>query len=373
MENNITINRELIIKPLQYVTNIISNRSIYPNLNNILVKFLDKGIILFKSTNLEIEITSFIKDKNLNQNHSFIIQGKKFYNICRSFTKGENINIIFNTNQIIISTKYSYFKITTLPAEDFPNIKFSKYDIKFNLTHQIIKDFINTTYFSIADNDVRKYLNGLCLQTKNNFLNIISTNGHRLSFYKYKLNNIFENYSIIIPRKSIFELSKLINNTNELVTIKINNNNICFTFKSMKFISKLISSNFPNYQKIIPTLYYQIIKINRILLKNALNRISILVNEKTKGVHLSLDDKYLKIFTKNVNNEKAKEILKIEEFQKKKEYNIKISFNINYLIDVINILDSSYIKIFFIDNISNIKIEDNNNENKFFLIMPMKI
>ncbi|QJC34701.1 DNA polymerase III subunit beta [Enterobacteriaceae endosymbiont of Donacia crassipes] len=373
MENNIIINRELIIKPLQYVTNIVSNKSLHPNLSNILIKILDNGIVLFKSTNLEIEITSFIKNKYLNKKYSVIIQGKKFYNICRSFPKKNDIKIVFNINKMIISTKNCHFTITTLPANNFPNISFLKHDIEFNLTNKILKNFIYATYFSIADNDVRKYLNGLFLQIKNNVLNIVSTDGHRLSFYKYILDKNIINYSVIIPRKSIFELSKLINNTNELVNIKINNNNICFTFKNLKFISKLITSNFPDYKEIIPKSFYQIIKIDRVLFKNALNRISILVNERTKGVNLLLNNKNLKIFTNNINNEKAEEVLKIEKFQNKKTNDIQISFNINYLIDVINILESNFIKLSFIDSISSIKIEDNYDKNKIYLIMPMKI
>ncbi|QJC35047.1 DNA polymerase III subunit beta [Enterobacteriaceae endosymbiont of Donacia piscatrix] len=373
MENNIIINRELIIKPLQHVTNIISNRFLYPNSDNILIKILNNGIILFKSTNLEIEITSFIKNKFLNKKYSVIVQGKKFYNICRSFPKKNDITLVFNINKMIISTKNCHFTITTLPSDNFPNINFLKHDIEFNLTNKMLKNFIYATYFSIANNDVRKYLNGLFLQIKNNVLNIVSTDGHRLSFYKYVLDVEIINYNVIIPRKSIFELSKLINNTNELVNIKINDNNICFTFKNLKFISKLITSNFPNYKKIIPTLFYQIIKIDRILFKNALNRISILVNERTKGVNLLFNNKYLKIFTSNINDEKAEEIVEIKEFKKKKEYNIQISFNINYLIDVVNILESNFIKLSFINNISSIKIEDSCDKNKIYLIMPMKI
>ncbi|QJC35891.1 DNA polymerase III subunit beta [Enterobacteriaceae endosymbiont of Donacia sparganii] len=373
MENNIIINRELLIKPLQYVTNIINNRSIYPNISNILVEILDNGIIFFKSTNLEIEITSFIKNKDNKKKYSIIIQGKKFYNICRSLPKNHDIKILFDKNKAIISSKKCYFIISTLPADNFPTIDFLKHDIEFNLKNKIIKKFIHATYFSIADNDVRKYLNGLLLQIKNNILNIVSTDGHRLSIYNYIINTKIIDYYAIIPRKSVFELFKLVNNTDELVNIKINNNNICFIFKNLKFISKLIKSNFPDYKKIIPKFFYKIVKINRIKFKNSLNRISILVNERTKGVTLLFNNNYLKIFSININNEKAEEILKIEKYNNEEKYDISISLNINYLIDVINILESDIIKISFINNISTIRIEDNYDKNKIYLIMPMKI
>ncbi|QJC37520.1 DNA polymerase III subunit beta [Enterobacteriaceae endosymbiont of Donacia thalassina] len=374
IENNILINRELLIKPLQYVTNIINTKSIYPNINHILIEILNNGLIFFKSTNLEIEITSFIKNLNNKKKYSIIIQGKKFYNICRSLPKNHRINILFSNNKAIISSKNCNFTISTLPAENFPTIDFIKSDIEFSLEHKTIKKFIYATYFSIADNDVRKYLNGLLLQIKNNILNIVSTDGHRLSIYTCKINIKIIDYCVIIPKKSIFELSKLINDTNELINIKINKNNICFIFNNLKFISKLIESNFPSYEKIIPKIFYKIIKINRIKLKNALNRISILVNERTKGVTLSFNNNYLKIFSSNIHNEKAEEILKIEEeYNKTKEYNMSISLNINYLINVVNILENEIIKISFINNISSIRIENEYKKNKIYLIMPMKI
>ncbi|QJC38330.1 DNA polymerase III subunit beta [Enterobacteriaceae endosymbiont of Donacia marginata] len=373
IENNIIISRELLIKPLKYVTNIINNKSIYPNISNILIDMLNNGSIFFKSTNLEIEISSFIKNISNIKKYSIIIEGKKFYNICRSLPKNHDINISFSNNQAIISSQNCCFNIATLPANNFPTIDFIKSDIEFNLKHKIIKKFIYATYFSIADNDVRKYLNGLLLQIKNNILNIVSTDGHRLSIYTYSINKNIINYYAIIPKKSILELSKLLNNTNELINIKINKNNICFIFNNLTFISKLIENNFPDYEQIIPKFFHKVIKINRIEFKNSLNRISILVNERTKGVTLLFNNNYLKIFSSNINNEKAEEILKIEKHNNEKKYNINISFNINYLINVINILESEIIKISFIDNISSIKIEDYYKKNKIYLIMPMKI
>ncbi|QJC32270.1 DNA polymerase III subunit beta [Enterobacteriaceae endosymbiont of Donacia versicolorea] len=375
MDHEIIINRELLIKPLQHITNIITNHSILPIINNILIEFLENGMIIFKSTNLEIEIISIINNKFNKKKYSITIQGKKFYNICYSLPKNKDIKILFNKNQAIISSQKCLFTITTFPIYNFPKINFFKHDIEFNITHKLIKTFINSTYFSIANNDVRKYLNGLLLKIKNNILNIVSTDGHRLSIYTTYISNtkIINNYAIIVPRKSIFELSKLIKNTDELINIKINNNNICFIFNNLKFTSKLIKNEFPNYLKIIPKTFDKTININRIFLKNALYRISILVNNNTKGVTLSFKNYKLKIFSININNETAEEILTIDKHNNKIKCDIDISINISYLIDVINVLDGDIIKISFINNISSIRIEDNSDKNKFYLIMPMKI
>ncbi|QJC37110.1 DNA polymerase III subunit beta [Enterobacteriaceae endosymbiont of Donacia vulgaris] len=373
MENNIIINRELLIKPLKHVTNIINNKSIHPIINNILIEIMENGIIFFKSTNLEIEITSFIKNINNKKKYSVILQGKKFYNICHSLPKNNEIKFTFSNNKVIISSKNCFFKISTLSVDNFPTINFIKYDIEFNIKNKIMKKFIYSTYFSIADNDVRKYLNGLLLKIKNNILNIVSTDGHRLSIYTYIITKKIIDYYVIIPKKSIFELFKLLNNTDELINIRINHNNICFIFNNLKFISKLIESNFPNYENIIPKCFYKMIKINRIELKNSLNRISILVNERTKGITLLFNHNYLKIFSSNINNERVEETLEIEKQNNSEEYNITISLNINYLISVINVLESNIIKISFTNNISSIQIEDNYEKNKIYLIMPMKI
>ncbi|QJC31849.1 DNA polymerase III subunit beta [Enterobacteriaceae endosymbiont of Donacia tomentosa] len=371
MEYNITINRENLIKPLQYITNIISNRPVIPIINNILIDISESGLITLKSTNLEIEMTYVLENKFCKAKYSITISGKKFYNICRSLPNKSDITISLNNNRAIISSKKCSFVILTLPTNNFPVIDFLKQDISFTLNHKIIKTFINSTYFSIANNDVRKYLNGLFLEIKNNILSVVSTDGHRLSIFYYHLKNKLNSYSVIIPRKSIFELSKLVNDSNELVNIKINKGNICFIFQNFKFISKLIESNFPDYNKIMPKKFYVTIKVNRIFFKNALKRVSLLVNENTKSVTLFLNNCNLKIFTSNIDNEKAEESLTIITYNHDFS-NISISFNINYLIDVLNILDNDFIKISFIDEVSSIKIEDYYKKNKIYFIMPMK-
>ncbi|QJC29277.1 DNA polymerase III subunit beta [Enterobacteriaceae endosymbiont of Plateumaris rustica] len=370
---HIIINREQLIIPLKNIVSIINNKPIIPIINNILIEIKNNNII-FKSTNLEIEIITFLKNIKSTHNFSITISGKKFYDICKSFPIKSNINIsINNNNQIIISSKKCKFIMSTLPSINFPIIEYWKSQLKFFLTNKILKMLIDATYFSIANQDVRQYLNGVLFQIKNNILNMVSTDGHRLSICNILINEILINYSVIIPKKSIIELLRLLNNTNDIVIIKINNNNISFTLKNLKFTSKLIENSFPEYTKIIPQIFYKIIKIDRINLKNALTRISILVNERTKGVTLLFNKKYLKILGSNIDNEQAEDILSIEEKYNDIKYNIEISLNIQYLIDVLNTLKNKYIKISLIDSFSSIKIEDFIENNKIYLIMPMRI
>ncbi|QJC29724.1 DNA polymerase III subunit beta [Enterobacteriaceae endosymbiont of Plateumaris pusilla] len=369
----LVINREKLILPLKNIISIIHNRPIIPIINNILIEVNNNNII-FKSTNLEIEITTILENIENKYCFSITIAGKKFYNICKSFPINSNINILINdNNQIIISFKKCKFIMSTLPSINFPTIEYWESKLEFFLTNKILKMLIDATYFSIANQDVRPYLNGILLKIKNNILNMVSTDGHRLSVCNIVINEILINYSVIIPKKSILELLRLLKNTNDIIKIKINNNNISFNLKNLKFTSKLIESSFPEYTKIIPQIFYKIIKINRINLKNALLSISILVDERIKGVTLIFNKKYLRILGRNIDNEQAEDVLNIEEKYNNTKDNIEISLNIEYLIDVLNTLKNKYIKISLIDSISSIKIEDIIENNKIYLIMPMRI
>ncbi|QJC30601.1 DNA polymerase III subunit beta [Enterobacteriaceae endosymbiont of Neohaemonia nigricornis] len=374
MEYHIIINREILIKPLKYITHIINNRNI-SIMQNILVDIKRNGKILFKGSDLEIEIEINIILNNHHNlaNYNITIPGKKFYNICRALPKSENINISFFKNKVIISSKTCKYTITTMSSENFPHIMPWKSDISFNLTHNILGKLFSSTIFSIAHNDSREYLNGMFLHIENNILQVISTDGYRLSIYNVNIIISMHNiiYKIIIPRKSIIILLRLLKNTNELVNININMNNISFTIKNLKITSKLINSNYPNYNKIIPEKFLKTIKINKLNFKNALERISILADERTNSVTLIIKKCILKMITKNINNEIAEEILNIEEDNLK--YIINISLNIKYLLDVLNVLEHEEIKISFINANSSIKIEDNNDTNKMYLIMPMRI
>ncbi|QJC28389.1 DNA polymerase III subunit beta [Enterobacteriaceae endosymbiont of Plateumaris braccata] len=369
----VIINREQLIIPLKKIVSIIHNRPIIPIINNILIE-VKYNNICFKSTNLEIEIITFLKNLQNKYDFSITIAGKKFYDICKSFPINSNINISINdNNQVIISSEKCKFIMSTLPSINFPVIAYWESQLEFFLTNKILKVLIDATYFSIANQDIRQYLNGALFQIKNNILNMVSTDGHRLSICSIVINEAIINYSVIIPKKSIIELLRLLNNNNDIVKIKINNNNISFNLKNLKFTSKLIENSFPEYTKIIPQNFYKIIKINRILFKNSLIRISILVNKKTKGVTLLFNKKYLKILGSNIDNEQAEDLLSIEEEFNDIKSNIEISLNIEYLIDVLNTLKNKYIKISLIDSISSIKIEDIIENNKVYLIMPMRI
>ncbi|QJC31431.1 DNA polymerase III subunit beta [Enterobacteriaceae endosymbiont of Macroplea mutica] len=373
MQYHIIINREILIKPLQYLTNIINNRTTTNIIQNIILCIQDNGIMLLKSSNLEVEIEITILLQNCNYKKYIIaIPGKKFYNICRSLPNKTNINMLFNEDkQVQISTTTCNFIISTISADNFPYITPWASKINFVIKHIILKQLIQCTLFSTALNDIRQYLNGILLHIEKNILNIVSTDGYRLSLYSINMNKFFESYKVIIPRKSMVELLRILNNTDQNIYININTNNISFTDQNIKFTSKLINSIYPDYTQLIPIKFLKTIIINKLNFQNALTRISILADEHIKGVTLNIRNKKLKLITKNINNEIAEETLNIEE-EKYPEYNINISVNINYVLDVITVLDSNNIKISFINAHSSIKIEDNNT-NKIYLIMPMQI
>lgn len=360
------ITREKLLKPLQQVTNLIKSKPNLPILNNLLLKIIDNKLILI-STDLEIEISVYIKLNIKLKQITITIPARKFFYICKNLPKDAIISIKSEEKRIVIYSGKSNYFLSTLSYKFFPNINNWKSIIKIKISQIILKRLIESTQFSMANQDTRHYLNGMLFEINNKKLSTIATDGHRLAVCNIFINTLTSNHSIIIPRKSVIELMRILNYKEEDLQLKFNENNISIKINNYTFTSKLISGNFPEYKKIILKKYDKSFTINCNILKQACSRVSILSNEKSNGVKFQLTFNQLKISTCNQEQEKAEEIL----FINYENYEIDINFNINYILDILNSLQCHTVKFFLIDNLSSVKIQDIDNHEIIYIIMPM--
>ena len=141
---------------------------------------------------------------------SITVPAKKLVDICRSLTEGQEIEFLLEETKLIIKSGCSYFSLSTLPACDFPATQKGEGDLNFSASGSIIKQLINATAFSMAQQDVRYFLNGMLWEVDGNRLRCVSTDGHRLSICSNNLDVTFPNkFQVILPRKAIIELSRL--------------------------------------------------------------------------------------------------------------------------------------------------------------------
>ena len=368
----IKINREILLKPLTSVTGIVERRHTLPILSNLLLEAKNNNIQL-TATDLEMQISLNIESKFAGE-LSTTISAKKLLDICRALPESVDIDMVSNDSRITVKAGKSRFILQTLPAADYPVMtKAAGANNTPNTSIQIsqitFKNLLKQVEFAMAQQDIRYYLNGLLLEVNDNKLNIVGTDGHRLSFTSTQLNRSYEKTDVIIPRKTVIELIKLLNDSDEEVTIDFNAGQVYFTFSDIQLISKVIDGKFPDYHRVIPLGHQNTFSVNRLTILTAMQRASILSNEKYRGIRMVISNNNLKLISTNTEQEEAEEELEIDYAKD----GLDIGFNVTYLIDVLTNVSDETINFSFADASSSCLITVPNDENYKYVVMPMRI
>ena len=364
----IKINRETLLKPLMNVTSIVERRHTLPILSNLLLEAKNNQIQL-TATDLEMQI-SLTVENSFNGELSTTISAKKFLDICRSLPESADIDMVTNDSRMTVKAGKSRFNLQTLPAADYPVMtKAGGSGTNITVSQIALKKLFKQVEFAMAQQDIRYYLNGLLLEVNEDNLNVVGTDGHRLSFTSAKLNQQYDKTDVIIPRKTVIELIKLLNDSEEEVAIEINAGQVNFSFSDIRLISKVIDGKFPDYHRVIPTNHQNTFSVNRLGVLTAMQRASILSNEKYRGIRMVLSNNNLKLISTNTEQEEAEEELEIEYSQD----GLDIGFNVTYLIDVLNNVTDENINFSFADANSSCLITVPNDQNYKYVVMPMRI
>lgn len=364
--------RETLLKPLQLVIGVVERKQTLPILSNVLLNRKDNKLSV-TGTDLEVElIGQALLDNDSESPSQLTVPGRKLMDICRALPDNAAIELYQDKEQVILRSGRSRFTLSTLPANDFPNIEEQEGHLKFTIAQQLLRNLLTRTHFAMAHQDVRYYLNGLLLEMNAGLVRAVATDGHRLAMNTIKVPAINEVHriQIIIPRKGITELLRLLEDVEDKVDIMVSNNHIRVSTDHYVFTSKLIEGRFPDYDRVIPRSNDKTITINREELKQALSRSAILCNEKFRGVRFEIKPQILKILANNPEQEAAEEEIAID-YQKE---NIDIGFNVNYLIDILNILKSENVTLNLSDSNSSMLIEEHGNKtDSVFVVMPMRL
>lgn len=365
---NIQINRETLLKPLTAVTSIVEKRHTLPILSNLLLEAKHNQIHL-TATDLEMQISLAIETA-ISGDFATTISAKKLLDICRSLPDSSDINMASNDSRITLKAGKSRFNLQMLPAADYPVMtKTANQATLVTIAQGQLKDLLKQVEFAMAQQDIRYYLNGLLFEVVANRLNIVGTDGHRLSFTSTELKQNYEKQEVILPRKTVIELVKLLDDTEEEVAVEISNNQVNFSFGNIKLISKVIDGKFPDYNRVIPIGHQNTFTIERLNVLLAMQRASILSNEKYRGIRMVLSNHNLKLISTNSDQEEAEEELEIN-------YNgavLDIGFNVTYLIDVLNNTNSDQVIFSFADANSSCLITIPTNIDYKYVVMPMRI
>lgn len=366
---NIKINRDTLLKPLSSVSGIVERRHTLPILSNLLLEAKDEKIVL-TATDLEMQISLSVHTA-IGGELSTTISAKKLLDICRALPENTEINMATTDSRVQVKAGKSKFNLQTLPAADYPVMTKSagSASATINIGQGALKRLLKQVEFAMAQQDIRYYLNGLLFEVSANRLNVVGTDGHRLSFTSTELSQNYEKQEIILPRKTVIELIKLLDDSDEEVTIEITTGQVNFSFGDIRLISKVIDGKFPDYTRVIPVGHQNSFTADRMTILLSMQRASILSNEKYRGIRLVLGQNSLRLISTNSEQEEAEEELEINYSGDP----LDIGFNVTYMIDVLNNVNSDNVVFSFADANSSCLVTVPNDSNYKYVVMPMRI
>lgn len=365
-----SISKEALVAPLQLVSGAVEKRQTLPVLANLLLR-VENGQLTVTATDLEIEMSVKIALEGEYLEGDITVPARKFIDICKSLSDDNLINIQLTDSRLKISSGRSRFSLSTISAQEFPNIEEVLFNIHFNIDSLELKSLFDKTQFAMAHQDVRYYLNGMLLEINGNKLLSVATDGHRLALASVELAQSVSDVLVqaIVPRKGILEAGKLLSSTQESCSVELNDNHIRITLGQYIFTSKLIDGRFPDYDKVLPKNAQRMLVADKDRLKDAFSRASILCNEKFRGVRLNIEENKLSIHANNPEQEEAEIELDVDY----SEEELEIGFNVGYLLDALNVIRSENVRFNLGDANSSVLIENSESSDSLYVVMPMRL
>ncbi len=360
--------RDTLLAPVQTVASVVERRQTMPILANLLLAVGDKGLSV-TATDMEVELVADAIVE-VQEKGEVAVPARKLLDICRALPEGAKIMVHLDKSKLTLRSGRSRFSLATLPAADFPAVEDIQVQRSFQIVQNKLHEILIRTTFSMAQQDVRYYLNGLLLETTEKHLRAVATDGHRLALCDLKMaldNGITQ--QVIVPRKGVLELQRLLGDSETEAKIELGTNHIRVHLPGIRFTSKLIDGRFPEYERVVPKNGDKIFTADRQLLREALGRAAILSNEKYRGVRLQLAPKHLKVFAHNPEQEEAEDEVEVQ-YQGSE---LEIGFNVTYLLDALQALESESVHITLTDANSSCLIHAPENEHCRYVVMPMRL
>lgn len=362
-----TAAREALLKPLQAVIGVVERRQTMPILSNILL-ITKNGQLSVTATDLEVELVA-TTEVETESGGEITVSGRKMLDICRALPEGSVISVSLSGEKLSVRAGRSKFNLATLPAGEFPVVEDIKAGQTISVSQSVLARLIEKTHFSMAQQDVRYYLNGMLLETGGSHLRTVATDGHRLAMGQAVLDGAkLDEQQVIVPRKGVLELQRLMSGDGD-VNIELGSNHVRIQLQDIRFTSKLIDGRFPEYQRVIPKESSNELKADRMEFKGALQRTAILSNEKYRGIRLVIRDSGVVLQAHNPEQEEAEEELSVEYSGE----DIEIGFNVNYLLDALGAVEGDDVTLSVQDSNSSCLIRQPGNEDCTFVVMPMRL
>jgi len=364
----IVTDRENLLEPLQQIAGVVERRQTLPILANILINVGSNGLHM-TATDLEVELKTQASATSDGEG-DFTVPARKLLDITKALPEGAVINIEVNGDKAKLQSARSRFSLGVLPAQDYPVIEPTPSNMVFTVNEGLFKRLIDKTQFAMAQQDVRYYLNGMLLEITKGDIRTVATDGHRLALSQSQgcVSKDID-IQVILPRKAVIELNRLLKDRDSEIKVELSNSYIKVLLEHSIFTSKLIDGRFPEYQRVMPSASDKEVIADKSTLRQSLSRASILSNEKYRGIRFSIQKNLLQLQAHNPEQEEAEEEMEID-YQGEE---LKIGFNVGYLLDAISVIDEESVIIELKDSNSSALMYGKGNDESKYVIMPMRI
>ncbi len=359
--------RETVLGPLQAVIGVVERRQTMPILSNVLLA-LKGDRLSVTATDLEVELIAGA-DVEGQGDGEITVPGRKLHDIVRALGDSAKVEVALSGERVTVKAGRSRFMLSSLGAGDFPVVEDINARQVLSVPQEGLSRLIGKTHFSMAQQDVRYYLNGLLFETGDTKLRAVATDGHRLALAELDLAKKAEKAEqLIIPRKGVLELNRLLGDKGD-VEVTLGANHVRFGLGDIQMTSKLIDGRFPDYTRVIPVDPGNVLVADRGLLRQSLQRAAILSNEKYRGVRLTLEPNSVLIQANNPEQEEAEEALEVEYRGEPME----IGFNVTYLLDALAAVEGEQVSLGVTDSNSSCLITEIGKDDGKFVVMPMRL
>ena len=363
-----SISREDLLTPLQAVNNVVERRQTLPILANVML-VADQGELILTGTDMEVELVSTVPAA-IETGGSITLPARKMMDIVKALPSGATCSMALSGEKFQLRSGKSKFLLATLSVNEFPTLSNQEAEYEVSLKADSLAALIDSTQFAMAHQDVRYYLNGLLLDAEGSVIRAVATDGHRLAYHEAPLlSELDAKHQFILPRKGVHEIRRVLADSTEPVVLKASAGQVRLEFGNQRVTSKLIDGNFPDYERVIPKGSKFAALGDRVTLKDGLSRASVLSNEKFRGIRICFEKDLMRAEAHNPEHEEAQEEIEIDY----QGDTVEIGFNVGYLIDALNVLDTETVKIRFSDADSSCLITAEDDDSAKYVVMPMRL
>jgi DNA polymerase-3 subunit beta len=363
----INASREDLLAPLQSVIGVVERRQTMPVLANVLLAARE-GRLSVTGTDLEVELVA-MSTVSVQQAGDITVPGRKLLEIFRALPEKTTVMLSTEGERVSVRAGRSRFTLSSLPAAEFPLVEEINAQQTLSVAQGEFRRLIDKTHFSMAQQDVRYYLNGLLLETDAKALRAVATDGHRLALCEIELaGRAKTTHQVIVPRKGVLELQRILG-TEGTLEVAIGTNHVRAQIGEIRFTSKLIDGRFPEYGRVIPSDPPKMVEADRETLRQALQRTAILSNEKYRGIRLTVRPGLITLQAHNPEQEEAEDQVEVN-YQGEE---VEIGFNVNYLLDALSAIEADKVEIGLTDSNSSCLIHAPGTTHTRYVVMPMRL